>query len=115
MYKDIDGINSTVDELDAIKISMTNILMTSRGGLPGKPNFGSDISKIIFSPLDSLRKSILKNYVRESLTEFEERITVKEIQVKTIPEYNKVVIDIYFSYKNITGLVSESTSVTINI
>ena len=115
MYKDINEINSTVDELDAIKIAITNILMTPFGSLPGKPEFGSNISKIIFSPLDGLQKSILKNYIRESLNRYEPRITLKEVQVKSVPEYNKVVIDIYFSYKNITGTVSDSTSVTIPV
>ncbi len=115
MFKDINEINETVDELDAIKNSITNILMTPRGSLPGKPNFGSDLSKVIFSPLDGLITSVAKNYVRESLDEFEPRITLKKIQIKGIEEYNKVVIDIYFSYKNVNGINNESTSIPINL
>lgn len=115
MFKDIDGIIDTVDELSAIKNSITNILMTTRGSLPGKPNFGSDVFKALFAPLDGLRTSLLKNYIRESLNEFEPRITLIDVQIKNVEEYNKIVIDINFSYKNITGTVYTSTSLSINL
>ena len=75
MYKDISYFAKDVTEIDAIKNSIKNILMTPRGSLPGKPRFGSDLYKIIFSQLDSISETIAKSFVIEALNEFEDRIT----------------------------------------
>lgn len=115
VFKDIQTIEVTVSEVPALKNAITNILMTPKGSLPGRPDFGSDIGKLLFSQLDALHVSLLKNYIRESLSEFEPRITLTKINVKNVEEFNKIVIDIYFTYKNINGAVNDSTSIVVQI
>jgi phage baseplate assembly protein W len=115
MFKDIQTISTTVDELNAIKNSITNILLTKRGSLPGKPEFGSDLFLGIFGPIDGLQISVLKNFIRESLNEFEPRIFISDIIIKPIQEYNKIVINLYFSYKNLEGNNNDLISLTLNL
>ena len=117
MYKDFNAVNSAATEIDAIKNSIKNIILTARGSLPGKPRFGSDIFKIIFAPLDPLTTTLAENYIREALREFEDRIFIKNVSIKAVPEYNKIVIDIYFSYKDavFNEPSTASTSIAINL
>lgn len=116
MYKDISTIENYVTDLDALKNSIRNILLTKKGSLPGKPTFGSDLYRIIFKPLDHLTISIAKNYIEEALTKFEDRIVVEEIQMKKVEEFNKLIIDIYFSYTDDSlNEIQDSTALSINL
>lgn len=120
MYKDIATISTPVTGVDAIKQSIKNILLTRRGSVPGKPYFGSDLYNIIFQPLDHLTVSVAKNYVYEALQEFETRIEVQELEIKRDDAYNKIVIDIYFSYTDSSfnasvEEISASTSVSFSL
>ena len=102
MYNDVTSLDSSATGLDAIKNSIRNILLTSRGSVPGKPRFGSDLYKIVFQPLDPLTMAIAKNYVMEALTEFEDRINVRRVELRRDDAFNKLLIDIVFTYKDIS-------------
>lgn len=115
MYKDLTTISTSAVNLNAIKQSIKNILLTRRGSVPGKPYFGSDIYNIIFQQLDHLTISIAKNYIEEALDNFENRINVKDIDIKKDEAFNKVVIDIYFSYNSGQSEEKSSTSISINL
>lgn len=115
MYKDIVSIQEHATDLDAIINSIRNILLTMRGSLPGKPRFGSDLYKVIFRPLDSLTTAMAKRYVKEALTEFEDRIIVKDIKIKREEAFNKIIINITFAYKdNDFGTETNTSSVAVS-
>jgi len=115
MFKDIQNFTTTITEADALKAAIKNILMTPRGSVPGKPDFGSDVYKAVFSQIDPLLISVLKNYVREALNEFEGRINITDVTIKSVPEYNKVIITVQFSYKSSNGINNTSTAVAFNV
>lgn len=118
IYLDISEVDETVTDVAAIKQSIRNIILTPKGSLPGKPKFGSDIYKVIFAPLDSLTKSMAKNYIKEALNEYETRITVSSINLTSVEEYNKLVIEVVFTYDGgITtdGDQIDSTSISISV
>ena len=102
MYNDVTSLDSSATGLNAIKNSIRNILLTRRGSVPGKPRFGSDLYKIVFQPLDPLSMAIAKNYVMEALTEFEDRINVRRVELRSDDAFNKLLIDINFTYKDIS-------------
>ena len=102
MYKDVVSLHSNATGLNAINNSIKNILLTPRGSLPGKPRFGSDLFKVVFRPLDPLTMAIAKNYVMEALTEFEDRINVRRVELRRDDAFNKLLIDIVFTYKDIS-------------
>lgn len=118
MYQDYEEINEVDTDLDAIKNSIRNIITTPRGSLPGKPNFGCDIYKIIFAPLDNLTVTMAENYIREALSEFEDRIIIEDIDIKRIEEYNRLRINIVFEYESVLTSNEEtiaSTSISIGL
>lgn len=116
MYKDITDFNINSTDIKAINQSIKNILLTPIGSLPGKPSFGSNLYKIVFAQLDSLTEEMAKNYIYEALRKYETRILVKEINFKRIDEYNKLVIDIVYYYRDEDLLTNESsTSVSFSL
>lgn len=115
MYKDMVSINNDNTRLMAINNSIRNIILTPRGSVPGKPRFGSDIYKIVFSQLDSLTETMAKNYINEALSEFEDRINVLSINIQQVPEYNRMVINISYQYKDDFSISSANTSIAVSL
>lgn len=116
MYKDYSTASSDSYDLDAIKNSIKNILLTPRGSLPGKPNFGSDLYKILFSQMDHLTESMAKRFVKSALQEFEDRVSIIDISIKNVEEFNKIVIDLLFTYTDKEfNTTQASTSLSINL
>lgn len=119
MYKDFNEIKKINDNIDyniqALNNAIRNILLTRRGSMPGKPTFGSDIYKVVFSQLDSVTISLVKRFVFEALLEWEPRINLDNVEVISIPEYNKMIIVIKYSFrdKETLELIDTSTSISI--
>lgn len=103
MYKDITTIESTNSDVAAINNSIRNIILTRRGSVPGKPRFGSDLYTLLFSQLDTLTESVAKSMILSCLTEFENRINIINISLKSVEEYNKLVVTINYRYKDNLG------------
>ena len=101
MYKDLTSIEKNNTDIQAINNSIKNILLTRRGSVPGIPRFGSELYTLIFSQLDSLTETVAKSMVLSALTEFEDRINVKSINLKQVPEYNRLIIEIIYTYRDI--------------
>ena len=100
MYKDLISIENNNTDVSAINNSIKNILLTRRGSVPGIPRFGSDLYTLIFSQLDTLTETVAKSMIISALNEFEDRINVKSIELKQIPEYNRLVIEIIYVYRD---------------
>ena len=93
-------MNFNKSKIKAINNSIRNILLTRRGSVPGKPRFGSDLHTLIFSQLDSLTESVAKSMIFACLTEFEDRIYITNIDLKSVEEFNKLVITVDYKYKD---------------
>lgn len=100
MYKDLTSIELNNTDIKAINNSIRNILLTRRGSVPGKPRFGSDLHTLMFSQLDSLTESVAKSMIFACLTEFEDRINITNIDLKSVEEFNKLVITVDYKYKD---------------
>ena len=111
MYKDFVSVEINNTDEKAINNSIRNILLTRRGSVPGKPRFGSDLYTLIFSQLDSLTESVAKSMIFACLTEFEDRINIINIDLKSVEEYNKLVITVNYRYKDNFNQSVEGSSV----
>lgn len=117
MYKDFSYINGHKEDVGAIKQSITNIILTRKGSVPGIPHFGSDIYKLVFEPIDPLTEKLLKNYIFEAIQEFEDRVLVDSITIKEVPEYNRLVINLRFFYIDVdTGeYLQDDASIAVSL
>lgn len=107
MYKDVGKVRKQEqnlkfvqddEEVQAIKNSIKNILITKQGTLPGDPLFGSGLSGIVFDIMDGLTQKLQDSFVRESLQKYEPRVLVKDVSLKEIPEYNQISVRVRFEY-----------------
>ena len=110
LYEDFVKPNSTVFDENAIKNSITNILLTHRGKMPGRPTFGSRIMQIPFSQNDEITKVLLKRIIEEALVAWEDRIKFNDVEIIENKE-NKLVADIKYYFKD-TGM-NGSVSITL--
>ena len=69
----------TVRDKAAIVQSISNLLLTRKGERPFQPQLGSDISNILFEPLDYGSAGILRSAVIEVLERYEPRIVVDNV------------------------------------
>lgn len=119
MYKDfnsklsLQGQIENVYDINAIKNSITNIISTRRGSIPGKPHFGSELHLVVFEQLDNVTTKIAERYIKEAINKFEDRIILNRVEVIKNEAFNRIVIEIDFSYKD--NYVNESVSIPINL
>lgn len=123
MWKDLKnlqkGSNTDIEnvyEVQAIKNSIKNILSTKIGSVPGRPNFGSNLYLLVFEQLDSMTEDLAKRYTREALARFEDRINVIDVKTSKDEAFNRLIINVVFSYKTKDGVIqSDSTSISFNL
>lgn len=83
-------------EIEAINNSISNILTISKGEIPGRPDFGSNVPDFIFELNDEVTWVAVKEVVKNAILEFEPRINVTDIQVTGFVDQNVVMITITY-------------------
>lgn len=106
LYEDFIAPNETVYDVEAIKNSIKNILLTPIGTMPGKPRFGSRFLEVPFNQNDSSTKLLITRVIYEAIVENEQRI--KLLSVDITPAQNGVSVKINFRFRDssISGSVS---------
>jgi phage baseplate assembly protein W len=107
-----------IDELyDDISINnaLHNIFSTPYGSVPGKPEYGSKIFQVIFDQLDFGTEVLLKSLISEEILKFEPRILKFTIDVTEVPEYNKMLVEIHFTYRIFEKTKSSTAKISLNL
>jgi len=100
---------------DAINNSIRNIILTRIGSMPGKPDFGSRVIEQVFNLMDGkLTEDLLKNAVLQALLKWEPRINILDIVVTQLPEYNRVIIDVYYEFVMMGKNIGSKASIVIS-
>jgi phage baseplate assembly protein W len=113
LYTDYATVTTTKTDAAAINNAIKNILFTPKGSLPGKPTFGSELHKIIFAPLDGVTESIMQRYIKEALRDWEDRISINEVIITAVPEYNKIIATIEYEYRDKGLDINEQISINL--
>ena len=69
-------------DASAIKQAIVNLLLTNKGERLMNPEYGSDIRRFLFEPLDYGTAFQIKGNIRDTLERFEPRINVLDIKCK---------------------------------
>ena len=83
-------------DISAIKQAIKNIIYTNLGEKPFYPEWGSQLHRILFEPIDEFSKTVLIRIVTEAIQNSEPRVEVEEITVKENDEQNSYDLTIYF-------------------
>ena len=81
----------------AIARSVRNIVFTLPGEKFFDSNFGSRISNSLFENVDEISASIIRDEIRNSITNFEPRVEL--IDVQTTPDYDNASFDVLIQYR----------------
>ena len=76
-YKDIIALK----DIDAVKQSVQNLILTNRGERPFQPKIGSNITRLLFEPADLFTASAIKSEIITVLKRYEPRVTDITVQV----------------------------------
>ena len=81
----------------AISRSVRNIVFTLPGEKFFDSNFGSRISNSLFENVDEISASIIRDEIRNSITNYEPRVEL--IDVQTTPDYDNASFDVLIQYR----------------
>ena len=85
----------------AIARSLRNIIFTSPGEKFFNPDFGSNISKVLFENIDEISAIQIKEEIDLSIKNFEPRVSLQEVEIN--PDYDNNQFDVTINYR-ITGI-----------
>ena len=81
----------------AIARSIRNIVFTLPGEKFFNPNFGSRVSRSLFENVDEISASIINDEIRNSINNFEPRVSL--INIQTIPDFDNGAFDVNIIYR----------------
>lgn len=81
---------------NAIARSVRNLILTIPGERPFNPILGSNVTALLFNPLDNITASSIKSEIETTLDNFEPRIELNEVIVKPNAEGHR--FDVLIKY-----------------
>ena len=85
----------------AIARSIRNLILTTPGERPFNPELGSQVSQLLFEPIDDITTQALKEQIENTINNFEPRVRLRQVVVK--PNYDAEEYDISIRY-DIVGI-----------
>jgi phage baseplate assembly protein W len=95
-----------VEEIDVIITSWNNILMTPRRTYMFDPEYGSDLHKILFDPVDSATVERIKTEVESRLSLYDDRAKIAGIDVFLNTNGKGFTVNVAVEYEGETGTLS---------
>ena len=81
----------------AIARSLRNIVFTSPGEKIFNPEFGSEISKVLFENIDEISAISIKDEIETSIRNYEPRVNLEEVDIE--PNYDNNQFDVRINYR----------------
>jgi phage baseplate assembly protein W len=102
-------------DLEAIKNSIANCFLTAPGQKILNPEFGIDLRRFLFEPVDEFTAELIEDDIKERLPDMEPRIKVKDVFVLADEDNNQFLITLQIDVPslNITGVSLKSKLDTI--
>ena len=91
-----------IDNEDAVKQSILNILLTNRSERPFNPLFGSDVNKILFENITPQTTTQLISFIENAIQNFEPRANLIDVLASPLPDENAYSVTVVFSVINKT-------------
>ena len=81
------GDVGSITNADAVKRSVRNLVLTDKYERRLNPSIGSNIRTILFEPMDGQTTIRLRDYIEETINNFEPRAALQQIIVE--PDYDR--------------------------
>jgi len=99
-FQPIKNDLTNITNEDSVKQSIKNIIFTNKGERFFNPNFGSDINLMLFENITPATEQIISDLIKTSISNFEPRANVIEVNVNSYSDENSVLVTIIFSTLN---------------
>ena len=105
LYSDLDfaftphpntGDITTLKDINSIKQSVKNLILTSPGERPFNPNLGSGVRALLFEPVDQFTALDLQEAITLVIENYEPRVNLIEVSVIDDADNNRYRIQIQF-------------------
>ena len=83
-------------DIDAVKQSVKNLILTAQGERPFQPLLGSNIRKLLFEPVDEFTALDIEEQVRTTIDNYEPRIKILNLEVISEPDNNRFKLSLEF-------------------
>ena len=116
VYKDLNLNFSTnpvtqdvtnVTDVNAVKRSVRNLLLTNHYDRPFHPEIGSNIQALLFENFGPITGNQLSRQIEEMIANFEPRARVESVECFPLPDTNTYDIRIYFYVENMPAELIE--------
>ena len=116
VYKDLNlnfGINpitsdvTTVTDVNAVKRSVRNLLLTNHYDRPFHPEIGSNIQNLLFQNFGPITGNQLSRAIEEMIENFEPRARVETVECYPLSDKNSYDVRIYFYVENLPAELQE--------
>ncbi len=95
-FNPLNGDLIALKNANAISRSIRNIVFTTPGEKFFNEDFGSDVSRSLFENIDDLTASNIRDQIRRSIINFEERVDLREVVV--LPNFDGNAFDVIIRY-----------------
>lgn len=85
-----------IKDIDAVKQSVKNLILTFRGERPFNPDLGSNIRALLFEPADDFTEFDLKEEIESTIRNHEPRVELTNVEVTLEADNNRFRVSIEF-------------------
>ena len=85
-----------ISDLDAVKQSIKNIVLTNQGERPFQMGIGGDVTRYLFEPVNALTAFTLKEEITRTIEENESRVSDLSVEVAADIDRNKFEVTVSF-------------------
>ena len=103
----VTGDVTTVTDVNAVKRSVRNLLLTNHYDRPFHPEIGSNVTALLFENLGPITGNLLSRAIEEMIGNFEPRARVTSVECNPVLSTNSYNVSIYFYVENITAELQE--------
>jgi len=103
----VSGDALLASDIDAVKNSIRNIVLTSKGERPFNPEFGSGVAGLLFELADGATAAALESEITASVTRWEPRVSNISTRVDDDHERNAYHIEVAFTMSGQLEVVLE--------
>jgi phage baseplate assembly protein W len=107
------GIDTVADD-DAIRQSLMLLISTAPGERVMRPEYGCDLSRLVFSPNDDTTAGLAIHFVRQAVERWEPRVEVVHVEAALDPE-EATRLEIVLTYRVRATLRVESVVVGVDL
>ena len=116
VYKDLNlnfsanpvtGDITNVTDVNAVKRSVRNLLLTNHFDKPFHPEIGSNVTALLFENFGPITGNQLSRQIEEMIANFEPRARVETVECYPLSDTNSYDVRIYFYVENLPAELQE--------